>query len=181
MLKFISSPQDQRYLSNIDRNRNVDHWLWNQNVLSEFASKGMWVYNHVIMELRFFLRVMPWIYNCILSILDIDKSIMNTSNIKLKLATTDHRWPVKPALSLLLRRCGPWGRSRREAELLVLLVLVNNWALHHSGNNWFIEASRSLVSLVIIWLFVQTDRLSCHLTALKRKSKAKIISKHILV
>ena len=161
MLKFISSPQDQRYLSNIDRNRNVDHWLWNQNVLSEFASKGMWVYNHVIMELRFFLRVMPWIYNCILSILDIYKSIM------------------KPALSLLLRRCGPWGRSRREAELL--LVVVNNWALHHSGNNWFIEASRSLVSLVIIWLFVQTDRLSCHLTALKRKSKAKIISKHILV
>ena len=116
MLKFISFPQDQRYLSNIDRNRNVDHWLWNQNVLSEFALKGMWVYNnHVIMELSFFLRVMPWIYNCILSILDIDKSIMNTSNIKLKLATTDHRWPVpvKPALSLLLRRCGPWEGERQ--------------------------------------------------------------------
>ena len=40
MLKFISCPQDQRYLSNIDRNENVVHWLWNQNVLSEFAAKN---------------------------------------------------------------------------------------------------------------------------------------------
>ena len=90
----------------------------------------------------------------------------------------DHRPQMSSAAISKFALEALWTVRRREA---VLLLLLNNWALHHSGNNWFIESSRSVVSLVIIWLFVQTDRLSCHLTGLKRKSSAKIISKHNLV
>ena len=114
------------------------------------------------------LQKMPWIYNGLLTILDIDKSIMNPSNMccgQCKVEV-DHRPQMSSAAISKFALEALWTVRRREPVLL----LLNNWALHHSGNNWFIESSRSVVSLVIIWLFVQTDRLSCHLTGLKRKS-----------
>ena len=78
---------------------------------------------------------------------------MNTIHIKYVCGQckveVDHRPQMSSAAISKFALEALWTVRRREAVLL-LLMLLNNWALHHSGNNWFIESRRSVVSLVII-------------------------------